>query len=134
VKRARELIYTAERQASRNVSLAGLRLKPCSSQKGFKKRYQIKELSNREAGSAATDNLKNPLSLDEFLNPEDKVIVNEDEDIFTSVVDHYTVVSPGEKEESSDEEEVKEVNTAKALRAVETVKMWKLQKGDSQDL
>jgi hypothetical protein len=46
----------------------------------------------------------------------------------------YTVVSPGEKEESSDEDEVKEVNTAKALRAVETVKMWKLQKGYSQDL
>jgi hypothetical protein len=28
VKKARELIYTAERQASRDVSLAGLRLKP----------------------------------------------------------------------------------------------------------
>jgi hypothetical protein len=28
VKRARELIYTAERQASRDISLAGLRLKP----------------------------------------------------------------------------------------------------------
>jgi hypothetical protein len=33
VKRARELIYTAERQASRDVSLAGLRLKPGSSQR-----------------------------------------------------------------------------------------------------
>jgi hypothetical protein len=31
VKRARELIYTAERQASRDVSLAGLRLKAGSS-------------------------------------------------------------------------------------------------------
>jgi hypothetical protein len=30
VKRARELIYTAERQASRDVDLAGLRLKPGS--------------------------------------------------------------------------------------------------------
>jgi hypothetical protein len=28
VKRARELIYTAERQASRDVGLVGLRLKP----------------------------------------------------------------------------------------------------------
>jgi hypothetical protein len=35
VKRARELIYTAERQASRDVGLAGLRLKPGSSQKGL---------------------------------------------------------------------------------------------------
>jgi hypothetical protein len=31
VKRTRELIYTAERQASRDVSLAGLRPKPGSS-------------------------------------------------------------------------------------------------------
>jgi hypothetical protein len=31
VKRARELIYTAERQAPRDVSLAGLRPKPGSS-------------------------------------------------------------------------------------------------------
>jgi hypothetical protein len=31
VKKARELIYTAERQASRNVGLTGLRLKPGSS-------------------------------------------------------------------------------------------------------
>jgi hypothetical protein len=37
VKRARELIYTAERQASRDVGLAGLRLKPGSSQYVFLK-------------------------------------------------------------------------------------------------
>jgi hypothetical protein len=38
VKRARELIYTAERQASRDVGLAGLRLKPGSSHSGYFKR------------------------------------------------------------------------------------------------
>ena len=53
------------------------------------------------------------VTLDEFLNPENETIVEEDEDIFTSVVDHYAVVSPGEEEESSDEE-VKEVDTAEA--------------------
>jgi hypothetical protein len=37
VKRARELIYTAERQASRDVGLAGLRLKPGSSQLAYSK-------------------------------------------------------------------------------------------------
>jgi hypothetical protein len=77
--------------------------------------------------------IENPLSLDEFLNPEDETIADEDEDIFTSVVDHYAIARPGEEEESSDEE-VEEVDIAEALRAVETVKMWKLQKGDSQDL
>ena len=57
--------------------------------------------------------IENLLSFDEFLNPEDETIVDEDEDIFISVVDHYAVVSPGEEEESSDEE-VKEVDTAEA--------------------
>jgi hypothetical protein len=75
--------------------------------------------------------ISNPLSLNEFLNPEDETIVGKDEDIFTSVVNHYAVATLGEEEESSDEEEeVKEVDTAKALRAVETVKTWKLEKGD----
>jgi hypothetical protein len=67
--------------------------------------------------------IENLFSLDEFLNLEDKTIVNKDEDIFTSVVDYYAIVSPGEEEESSDEEEVKKVDTAEALRAVKTVKM-----------
>ena len=41
VKRARELIYTAERQASRDVRLAGLRLKPGSSQEPAKNPPEI---------------------------------------------------------------------------------------------
>jgi hypothetical protein len=48
VKRARELIYTAERQASRDVSLAGLRLKPGSSHQGLLKK--IKGLSGQKRG------------------------------------------------------------------------------------
>jgi hypothetical protein len=64
------------------------------------------------------------------------MIVNKDEDIFISVINHYTITRPGEEEESSDkeEEEVKEIDTAEALRAVETIKIWKLQKGNNQDL
>jgi hypothetical protein len=53
VKRARELIYTAERQASRDVGLAGLRLKPGSSQLYYMlaeklevvKKYLVKNLN-----------------------------------------------------------------------------------------
>jgi hypothetical protein len=41
VKRARELIYTAERQASRDLGLQGLRLKPGSSQKPYLNSYII---------------------------------------------------------------------------------------------
>jgi hypothetical protein len=79
-------------------------------------------------------NSRSRTSFPRIPKPRRREIVDEDEDIFISVVNHYAVVRPREEEESSDEEEVKEVDTAKALRAVETVKMWKLQKGDSQDL
>jgi hypothetical protein len=67
--------------------------------------------------------IENPLSLDEFLNSEDKTIVNKDEDIFISVVNYYVVISLGEEEESSDKEKIKKVYIAKALKAVKTVKM-----------
>jgi hypothetical protein len=73
-----------------------------------------------------------------LLNLEDEIIFEKDKDVFISVVNHYAAARPGEEEESSsskeEEEEIKEVQTAEALRAVEIVKMWMLQKGDSQDL
>ena len=81
--------------------------------------------------------IENLLSLNEFLNLEDKTIFDKDKDVFTSVVNYYATAKLGEEEESSsgkEEEEIKEVQTAEALRAVEIVKMWMLQKGDSQDL
>jgi hypothetical protein len=67
--------------------------------------------------------IKNLLSLNEFLNPEDKTIVNKDKDTFISVINYYTITRPGKEEESSNEEKVKEVDTAKALRVVEIVKI-----------
>ena len=67
------------------------------------------------------------------MNLEDETTIDIDDDIFATVVEHYSVDKPGEDEESSDEE-VEGVDTVEALRAIETVKLWKLQKGDSQDL
>jgi hypothetical protein len=53
------------------------------------------------------------------------------DNIFTSVVNRYTVAKLVKEKESGNKKEIKKVNTAKALRAVKTVKMWKLQKGNS---
>jgi hypothetical protein len=66
--------------------------------------------------------IENPLSLDEFLSPEEETIVNKDEDILTSVINHYL----GKEEELSNKKEVKKVDTTKALKAVKTVKIRKL--------
>ena len=38
-------------------------------------------------------------------------------------MNYYAIIRPGKKKELSDKKEVKEVDIAKALRAVETVKM-----------
>jgi hypothetical protein len=78
--------------------------------------------------------IENPLSLDEFLNPEDEVIVDEDDDIFTTVVEHYSIDKPGKEDELSDEEEVEQIDETIALRAIETIRLWKLQRGTDQDI
>jgi hypothetical protein len=78
--------------------------------------------------------IENPLPLDEFLNPEDEIIVDEDGDIFAAVVANYSVDKPGKEEESSDEEEVEQIEDAEALRMVERLKLWKLQRGTDQDI
>jgi DDE superfamily endonuclease len=78
--------------------------------------------------------IENLLSLDEFLNPKDEVIVDEDNDIFTTVVEHYSIDKPGEEDELSDEEEVEQIDETIALRAIETIRLWKLQRGTDQDI
>jgi hypothetical protein len=78
--------------------------------------------------------IKNPLPLDKFLNPEDKTILDEEDNIFEAIVAAYSSNQANEEGESSDEEEVKEVEDDTALRAIETVKLWKLQKGTDHDI
>jgi hypothetical protein len=78
--------------------------------------------------------IENSLPLNEFLNLNNETVLDKDKDIFTSVVEHYSVDQTGEQSESSDGEEVKEVDTVEALRYVKQLKIWKLQKGNSQDL
>lgn len=48
--------------------------------------------------------IKGPLPLDEFLNPDDEITIDEDSDIFTALVENYSVNRQG-SEESSDEDE-----------------------------
>jgi hypothetical protein len=46
-------------------------------------------------------------------------------------MNRYTVARLVKKEKSSNKEGIKKVGAAKALRAMKTVKMWKLQKGNN---
>jgi hypothetical protein len=57
--------------------------------------------------------IESPLPLDQFLNLEDKTIVD---DIFAAIIKCYSVNQPGKEKESSDKEEVKQIKDAKELR------------------
>ena len=79
--------------------------------------------------------IENPLSLDEILNPEDETILDEEGDIFDAIVTAYCSNQADKEGESSDEEEeVEQVKDDTALRAIETVKLWKLQRGIDLDI
>ena len=71
------------------------------------------------------------------MNPEDEILIDEDSDIFTSVVECYSVNKVGEEGEGdsdSSEDEAEDVNITTALQCLEQIKLWKLQKGNTQDL
>jgi hypothetical protein len=69
--------------------------------------------------------IESPLSLDKFLNLEDETIVHNNSDIFTAIVECYSVNQPGKEEEWSDEEEeeVEQIKDTEALRIVERLKL-----------
>ena len=76
------------------------------------------------------------ISLNDFISPENEIIVDDDRDIFASVVERYSADKEGAEEEYEEGDiEVEKVSTAKALEALETVKLWKLQQEEdtSQD-
>ena len=49
-------------------------------------------------------------------------------------MERHSVNKAGEEEESSDKEEVEQIKDTEALRIVERLKLWKLQKGTDQDV
>ena len=77
--------------------------------------------------------IENLTSLDEFLTPEDETIIDEDGDIFAALVERYSIDMLSVEEES-DEEEIEEVTDADALISIERLRLWKLQKGNRDDI
>ena len=76
--------------------------------------------------------IKNPLSLNEFLTPNNKTVIDIDNNIFESVVEHYSINKLGKESDSSNKEkEVKKVDITKALKYVKLLKLQKLQKGNN---
>jgi hypothetical protein len=78
--------------------------------------------------------INDPLPLYEFINPEDKNTVDESSDIFEAVVQYYSIDKEDEEDTDSSKDEVEDIKTIVALQCLEQLKLWKLQKGNSQDI
>ena len=68
------------------------------------------------------------MSLYDFINPDTETIIDDDRDVFASVVERYSADKEGTEEEFEEGDiEVEKASTAKAIEALEYVKLWKLQ-------
>jgi tRNA A22 N-methylase len=92
------------------------------------RRIEVIEQNNNEVDQyielqAQIDSLpiEDPLSLNEFLNPESETIVDENTDIFETVVTHYNIEKEGEESEESDGEKEPIMLVTEALRCLEVI-------------
>lgn len=73
------------------------------------------------------------LSINEFIQPAGEVVDDDDQDIFASVVERYSIENEGTVEEVEEgDSEIENIRTAEALKALETVRLWELQQEDGQ--
>lgn len=72
-----------------------------------------------------------PLAINDFIEPAIEIIEDQDEDIFTSVVKHYSADKEEEElEEEEEEEEKPKVSINAVIQALGTLKLWELQQDD----
>lgn len=71
------------------------------------------------------------LSINEFIQPADEIVDDEDQDIFAFVVERYSIEKEGTVDEVEEGDiEIEKILTAEALKALETVRLWEMQQED----
>ncbi|ODQ69032.1 hypothetical protein LIPSTDRAFT_31013 [Lipomyces starkeyi NRRL Y-11557] len=80
-----------------------------------------------QAQIAELPGIEDPLPLNEFIEPVNEVIDDEDIDIFASVVDRYSTEKEGVVEEPDEDDiEIELVSITEALKALDIVKLWEM--------
>ena len=75
------------------------------------------------------------LSIEEFINPIEEIINDQDDDIMAAIVAQYSTNKEGiESEPEEDDLEAPKVSITKAIQALETLKLYTIQQDDSNDL
>jgi hypothetical protein len=83
-----------------------------------------------QAQITALPGITDPLAINDFIEPINEIIEDRDEDIFTSVVEHYSADKEEEELEDDGEEEEPKVSINAVIQALETLKLWELQQDD----
>lgn len=74
------------------------------------------------------------IPLNEFINPDNETILDDDPDIFATVVERYSEVQEddeSDRENGEEEVELEKVPVSKAFDALETLRLFKLQQEDT---
>jgi hypothetical protein len=86
-----------------------------------------------QAQIAELPGIEDPLPLNEFIEPANEVIDDEDIDIFASVVDRYRTEKEGIVEEPDEDDiEIELVSITEALKALDIVKLWEMQQENGE--
>jgi hypothetical protein len=86
-----------------------------------------------QAQIAELPGIEDPLPLNEFIEPANEVIDDEDIDIFASVVDRYSIEKEGIVEEPDEDDiEIELVSITEALKALNIVKLWEMQQENGE--
>ena len=101
-------------------------------------KIQADEYADREdlqAIIARLPYIQNPLPVDEFINPpEERIVEDEDSDIFEQVVERYGV-SEDDIVDMAEDGVVQEedISVSKAIEALETLKLFEIQQEDGSE-
>ena len=93
------------------------------------------EINELQAQIASLPGVKDLMSIEEFIQPVDEIIDDNDDDIIASVVERYSTDKEGEIEEIKDNDiEEEKVAISEAIRALETLKLYEIQQDDGDSI
>jgi hypothetical protein len=102
--------------------------KPANQEVMAREDSEQEQRAELQAQITALPGIIDPLSIDEFIEPSQEVIEDDDSDIFASVVERYSTDKEGEEEPVEEGDiEVERVPIKEAIKALETLKLWEMQ-------
>src|SRR5436305_1051097 len=78
-------------------------------------------------------NSEERISLSEYIDPSTEAIVDDDEDIFATVIENYTIEEEGDKSEDENNIEEEKVSNKEVEELIERLKLWSIQQEETEN-